>query len=81
VSDGDTRAFQRDLSEIAETHGVTDWENREGTYLAIGRGLARAAVDDRRFEQLAVDLANEDFGRLALLQAGYDASRAAARRR
>lgn len=81
VSDGDARAFQRDLSEIAETHGVMDWENHEGTYLAIGGGLARADLDNHRFERLAIELANEDFARLALLQAGYEASREVARRR
>jgi hypothetical protein len=52
-----------------------DWESHEGTYLAIGRGLARASLDDRRFRKLAVELANEDFGRLALLQAGFEAGR------
>lgn len=75
ASDGDTHVFQRDLSEIAEMHGFTDWESHEVTYLAIGRGLARANLDDRRFRKLAVELANEDFGRLALLQAGFEASR------
>ena len=77
----DTRVFQRDLSEIAETHGFMDWESHEGTYLAIGRGLAGANLDDRRFRKLAVELANEDFGRLALLQAGFEAGREGARTR
>jgi len=63
--------FQRDLSEIAETHGFTDWEAREGSYLAIGRGFARANMDDHGFAKIAVELANEDYGRLALLQAGF----------
>lgn len=68
---GDARAFQRDLSEIAQAHGIGDWESHRGTYLAIGRGLRQAELDDRRFAQLAVELAHEDFGRLALLRAGF----------
>jgi hypothetical protein len=72
ASAGDTRVFQRDLSEIAETHGFTDWESREGSYLAIGSGFARANLDDRGFAEIAIELANEDYSRLALLQAGFE---------
>ncbi len=75
VSGGGARAFQRDISEIAETHGVTDWESREGTYLAIGGGFARADLNPQHFGQLAVELADDDFGRLALIRAGYEANR------
>ncbi len=71
INQGDPRVFQRELSEIAETHGFTDWESHDGTYLAIGQGLAQAKLDDRGFEKLAVELANEDYARLALLQAGF----------
>ncbi len=48
----DTRVFQRDLSEIAETHGFIDWESHEGTYLAIGRGLARANLDGANVQEI-----------------------------
>lgn len=71
ASADDVMSFQRDLSGIAEGYGVTDWERRDGTYFAIGAGLARADLDDQRFGQLAVELANEDLERLELIKAGY----------
>jgi hypothetical protein len=71
ADEGDPQVFQRELSDIAETHGVTDWESHDRTYLAIGRGLARANLDDSGFERIAVELANEDSDRLAMMQAGF----------
>ncbi len=73
---GDVPAFQRRLGSIAEGHGVTDWERLDGTYLAIGRGLAEAGVGHRRYEQLAVALSSRDRGRLALIRAGYESGAA-----
>ncbi len=74
AADVDASVLQRDLSGIAETHGFTDWESHEGTYLAIGQGLGRAGIESRRFERIAVELAEQDHHRLALLQAGFEES-------
>lgn len=72
ASNGEPRSFQRDLSAIAEGHGVTNWERDDATYLAIGRGLAKAGVSERRFQQLAVQLSNANPSQLALLKSGYE---------
>ena len=75
TSTGDVRGLQRDLAAIAEEYGVTDWERHDATYVAIGRGLARAASDPGRTESLAVELANQDHRRLELMRVAYETSR------
>ena len=71
ASGSDVQSFQRDLSAIAEGHGVTDWEQDESTYLAIGRGLAKAGLSEQRFQDFAAELSNHDQSRLALVKSGY----------
>lgn len=41
---GSTRDFQRELSQISKTHGISTWENNPNTYDAIGVGLKKAKV-------------------------------------
>jgi hypothetical protein len=72
ASEGDVQSFQRDVTAIAEGHGITDWEQDDGTYLAIGRGLAKASLSEQRFQQLAVQLSNQNQRQLALLKSGYE---------
>jgi hypothetical protein len=69
------QSYQRDLSAIAESYGITDWERRDATFVAIGRGLAKAQVSHRRYSEIAVRLANEDYAHLALLKSGYETYR------
>ena len=73
TSDGDIQSFQRDLSAIAEGHGVTDWERDDATYLAIGTGLAKAGVSGERYQLLSVELSNQNQSHLYLVNSGYEA--------
>ena len=73
ASDGDVPSFQRDLSAIAEGHGVTDWEQDDATYLAIGSGLAKAGVTGEHYQLLSVELSNQNQSHLTLVNSGYKA--------
>jgi hypothetical protein len=73
ASDGDPQSFQRDLSAIAQDHGITNWEQDDDTYLAIGRGLAKAGVSGERYQLLSVELSNENQSHLSLVNSGYKA--------
>ena len=73
ASEGDVQSFQRDLSSVAESHGVTDWEQDDATYLAIGRGLAKAGVRGERYQLLSVELSNQNQSQLSLVNSGYKA--------
>ena len=75
ASEFDLQSYQRDLSGIAEVYGVSDWERHDATFVAIGRGLAKADISDRRFTELAVQLANKDYAHLALVKSGYETYR------
>jgi hypothetical protein len=72
ASEFDLQSFQRGLSETAETYGITDWEQHDATFVAIGRGLAKADVSKRRFDELAVQMANKDDGNLESIESGYE---------
>lgn len=39
-----TDDFQNQISSIAQSHGITDWENEQITYAAMGEGLHQAGV-------------------------------------
>ena len=67
------QSFQRDLSAIAEGYGVTDWEQDDATYLAIGGGLAKAGVTGERYQLLSVELSNQNQSHLTLVNSGYKA--------
>lgn len=71
VTEPDLDSFQRDLGVIAEDHGITNWEQFAGTYVAIGRGLADSELDEWSAQQLAVALLDEDIEHLKLVRAGY----------
>ncbi len=43
-SSGSAIDFQRELGQIGNSHGISDWENTANTYKAIGDGLKRAKV-------------------------------------
>ena len=68
----DLESFQRDLSAIAEDHGITDWEQFADTYVAIGRGLADSGLDDWSAQRLATAMSNDDIRHLTLVQSGYE---------
>jgi hypothetical protein len=72
VDEHDIESFQRDLGAIAEGYGITDWEQAEDTFVAIGRGLGESELDSTSTKQLAVALSNEDYDHLMLIRSGYE---------
>jgi len=38
--------FQRQITNIAINHNITDWEKENDTFIAMGRGLKRAGVNE-----------------------------------
>ncbi|AGF77271.1 hypothetical protein UWK_00691 [Desulfocapsa sulfexigens DSM 10523] len=41
-----TDDYQRQVTAIAKNHGISDWEQEESTFLAMGKGLRRAGVSE-----------------------------------
>lgn len=44
--------YQRRIAYIAKRHGISDWEQEESTFLAMGRGLRRAGVSEESITEL-----------------------------
>ena len=52
-SQKDGESFHRELARISSRHGVNDWGDDRGTFLAIGRGLKRAKVPKNSIQYLS----------------------------
>ncbi|MDJ0851779.1 MAG: putative lipoprotein [Myxococcota bacterium] len=72
----DSASFKRELAQIAESAGITDWESDEDTYEGIGRGLKRTGVKGARLEELKRDLGRGNAQHMQWIQKGFDRERA-----
>ncbi len=39
-----TDEYQRQVTNIAKNHGISDWEQEQSTFIGMGKGLRRAGV-------------------------------------
>jgi hypothetical protein len=63
--------FLREVGRIAEDHGITDWQQRDGTYRAIGAGLRLGDVDESSTRAFAARIFREEERAGAEILAGY----------
>jgi len=52
-SQNDSQSFHRELARISARHGINDWGDYRGTFLAIGRGMKRANVAKSAIQHLS----------------------------
>jgi len=71
-SEADYASFQKGLTDIADSHGVVDWEQDTITFIAIGRGLKKAGLEGVAYETYKKNLTNSDITKMADIQEGYD---------
>jgi hypothetical protein len=64
--------FERQLSELARSHGLTNWEEDEATYIGIGAGLGDAAVGKAQLETYKASFSRSDPFKMQAIQRGYD---------
>jgi len=74
-SGGSRDDFLRGIGQVAETHGVSHWEGRSDTLLAIGAGLRDAGVSRVDVEALGARAEGADPRVAALVLEGYRAAR------
>ena len=65
-------AFEKELSELARSHGLTNWEEDEATYVGIGAGLGDAAVGQAQLEAYKTGFSRSDPVKMQAVQRGYD---------
>lgn len=72
---GKADSFQRGLSRIAAERGISDWEADPATWVAVGRGLARADVAEDQAGRYAGSWSQGSQDLASLVMQGYQASR------
>jgi hypothetical protein len=72
-SAADIGAFRRGLGQIAQRHGITNWEADRLTCASIGHGLRRAGVHPSEIDGLADKLFAPNARGRRNLRAGYAA--------
>lgn len=69
-SGGDMAKLPQEIGRIAEKHGISDWENNQATYVAIGKGLKAAGLNQAQFDGYKANLAH-DAQQTEWMQNGY----------
>lgn len=73
-SGGTVDELRRQIGTLAAKYGITDWENSESTFRAIGAGLAKAG-----YRQVQVDAFKKNMAttptQAEWMQEGYDSER------
>lgn len=59
-SSGTLDSFRGRLSELAETHEITNWESDRDTYVGIGRGLAKAKLGKPQISAFTESLSDNE---------------------
>ena len=72
---GSSDDFLRGIGRVAESHGVSHWEGRPDTLLAIGEGLSDAGVSQGDVEALGARASGADPRVVALVLEGYATAR------
>jgi len=74
-SGGQLDAFQKKLGELAKQYGITNWEDNEITYRAIGEGLGKARVSKVQFEAYRDALGRSDPSKIKAIEKGYQSEK------
>lgn len=64
-------AFRLKLSKIAAKYGVTQWDQDKSTYVAIGRGLRKAAVSKAEYDSFKSSLGDSQPWKMDAIEEGY----------
>lgn len=73
-SGGDAEGLRREIGTLAKKHGITDWEQNESTYRAIGEGLAKAQMKQVEVDAYKQNLAQTP-DQAMWIQKGYDSAK------
>src|SRR3989442_828744 len=71
-SGGQLDAFEKELGDLARSHGLTNWEDDQTTYVGIGEGLGDAAVGVAELETFKASLSRSNLRKMRTIQWCYD---------
>lgn len=67
----DRYAFNKGISEIAMSNGITNWEDDEATLMGIGRALKKTGMSGNVYETYKKSLADSSQIRMQMIEKGY----------
>jgi hypothetical protein len=73
-SGGRADELRRELSALAEKHGISDWEQNKATFRGIGAGLAKAGARQVEVDAFKQNLATTD-EQARWIQEAFDSAR------
>ncbi|MGY6277012.1 putative lipoprotein [Methylomonas sp. MgM2] len=71
-SSGTLESFREHISKVAQDHGITNWESDHTTYVAIGRGLKKANLNDPQISAFTESLSENDPMKKQFIQEGLN---------
>jgi len=71
-SGGQYADFQQSLADLAQRHGITDWQGNRYTWLGVGAGLRKGGVQGVALQTYLKNLSENDVTRREAMQKGYD---------
>lgn len=70
-SDKNNDTYRRQITSIAENHGISDWEQESSTFFGMGKGLRRAGVAESSIPSLSYFRSIADSPNYSLVLRGY----------
>ncbi len=70
-SDKNNDTYLRQITSIAENHGISDWEQESSTFFGMGKGLRRAGVAESSIASLPYFRSIADSPNYSLVLRGY----------
>lgn len=74
ATSGGAEAFVREIGEIAERHGITDWEADRATWLALGEGFRQGGLSPDEIDGLLLQLGHLQSPERGYVHEGYRAA-------
>ena len=72
ISTNQFDTFWQGLANVAERHGITNWEAEDATYVGIGKGIRRAKLGQTQLDVIAKNLSGGDAKKIRLIQQGFE---------
>jgi hypothetical protein len=73
-SNGRPEDLRRKIADLAEKHGVSDWQDSESTYRGVGEGLGKAGARQVEVDAFKASLA-ENKQQAGWIQEGYESAK------
>lgn len=68
---GTADGLRAGLTSVAKSHGISNWEADDDTYVGVGRGLAKGGLNQASYQGYRDAISGGDAGKSSLVDKGY----------